>query len=130
MRLLDPELLPESWDYVHLSDREAVRASIRVALAIVNEPEGMTILIPSSMKLASETHREGPFAAIRLNLQTSLQESGITAAVSQAWAKEGIPCNVIAGFFHDVFLCPWDRRERAMELIRELRLPQNPGAFS
>lgn len=94
-----------------------------VALAIVYEPEGVTIVLPTSVELPAETRREGPFAAIRLNLQTSLQESGITAAISHAWAEEGIPCNVIAGFFHDVFLCPWEDRERALSLVQQIRLP-------
>jgi hypothetical protein len=123
MRLPDPELLPKPWAYVFLSDGISVSDFADVALAIVFEPEGVTIVLPYSVELPAETRREGPFAAIRLNLQTSLQESGITAAISQAWTEEGIPCNVIAGFFHDVFLCPWEDRERALSLVHEMRLP-------
>lgn len=120
MRMPSPELLPGSWDYVLLPSLANGYEFLDVALAVVREPEGYTWILPSDQILAEGTRRDGPFAAIRLNLQTSLHEHGITAGVSKVWAENGIPCNVIAGFYHDVFLCPWDRREEAIQLISDL----------
>lgn len=127
MRSPDPELLPESWDYVSVQDISVITDLARNALAVVYEPEGVTMVLPSSVQTPPGSLREGPFAAIRLNLQTSLQEAGITAKIAQSWAEKGIPCNVLAGFHHDVFLCPWDRREEAFELIRQMTFPTHPA---
>jgi len=120
MRMLSPELLPGSWDYVLLPSLANRNELLDVALAVVREPEGYTLILPLDQVLAEEIRRDGPFAAIRLNLQTSLHEHGITARISAVWAENGIPCKVIAGFYHDVFLCPWDRREEAIQLISAL----------
>lgn len=123
----DPELLPESWDYVSIQDISGISYLGSNALAVVYEPEGVTVLLPSSVQTPPGSLRAGPFAAIRLNLQTSLEEAGITAKIAQSWAEKGIPCNVIAGFYHDVFLCPWDRREEALELIGQMTFPPHPA---
>ncbi len=127
MRLPDPQLLPEPFDYVLLAESISAQEFLSVSLAIVAEPEGTCVVVPSRLALSGFVKREGPFAAIRLNLQTSLYESGITARISALWAAKGIACNVLAGFHHDVFLCPWDRREESLALIRAVSFSPDPA---
>lgn len=127
MRDLDPQLLPDPFDYVLLADPLSAKGLLTVALAIVTEPEGVGAVVPSGLSAPGFVQREGPFAAIRLNLQTSLHETGITAKISAVWDSRGIPCNVLAGFHHDVFLCPWERRDEALALIRAMSFTSNPA---
>ena len=45
---------------------------------------------------------------------------GLTATVSTALARAGIPANMIAGFHHDHLLVRRDEAERALDALRAL----------
>ncbi|HZD68050.1 MAG TPA: ACT domain-containing protein [Actinomycetes bacterium] len=97
--------------------------------AVVREDEGTTILLPRT-----EADRRGlGYVAvsrrITLEVHSSLQAVGLTAAVSTALAGRGIGCNVIAGVHHDHLFVPNDRAEEALEILRELsERPDSAGA--
>lgn len=59
-------------------------------------------------------------ARITLRVNSALEETGLTAAVSRVLADAGISCNVIAGAAHDHLFVDWPRRYRALDLIRQL----------
>jgi len=86
------------------------------AHAMIIEEEGMTIVIP--------TTRDGEdvFAWISLVQETSLTATGITKAFSAALSDAGIPCNVIAAYYHDHMLVPYTMRNKAMQLISEIEI--------
>jgi hypothetical protein len=44
----------------------------------------------------------------------------MTAAVAQALAEVGIPCNVLAGFRHDHLLIPEEQADAAIGALRSL----------
>ena len=44
----------------------------------------------------------------------------MTAAISRVLADAGLSCNVLAGFFHDHLLVPWERADEAVALLRAL----------
>ena len=83
--------------------------------AFVREDEGATLVI------RSREDQPGPhFACITLQVHSDLEGVGLTAAVATALAKEGIACNVIAGFHHDHLFVPWDRRVEALAILESL----------
>jgi len=103
--------------FVHRQAPEVLGDGI---LAEVVEPEGVTVVIT-----VAEAERRGwpvEFVAawLTLELHGALEAVGLTAAVSTALAAEGIPCNVIAGYFHDHLLVPADRADDAMAAIDAL----------
>jgi len=57
---------------------------------------------------------------ISLTVHSALEAVGLTAAVSAAFTKQGISCNVIAGLFHDHVLVPIARVDEAMAVIAKL----------
>jgi uncharacterized protein len=57
---------------------------------------------------------------ITLDVHSSLEAVGLTAAMSAALADRGISCNVIAGVYHDHLFVPDDRAEEAMEALRTI----------
>jgi len=63
---------------------------------------------------------EGEWARISLTVHSALAAVGLTAAVATALAREGIPANVVAGYFHDHLFVPWDRRAAALAALRGL----------
>ena len=86
------------------------------ARAVVREAEGITLILPFS-------HPAVPAEAlamrqITLTVQSALDGVGLTAAVADALAGAGIPCNVVAGFHHDHVFVPSAQAERAVEVLR------------
>ena len=89
-------------------------------LATVVEAEGVTCVVERST--ADEQGWPYDFVAgwITLEVHSALAAVGLTAAVSVGLANAGIPCNVLAGFFHDHLLVPVDRRDDAVRALRAL----------
>ena len=59
----------------------------------------------------------GVFAWLTLDVHSSLDAVGLTAAVSRTLADHDIPCNVLAGYHHDHLLVPIDRADEATRLL-------------
>nr|WP_302848565.1 ACT domain-containing protein [Rhodobacter calidifons] len=55
-----------------------------------------------------------------MTVQSDLAAVGLTAAFAGALGREGISCNVVAGYHHDHLFVPWDRRWDAMVALRAL----------
>lgn len=87
--------------------------------ATVREAEGMTVVAPLAELRAAGMASE-PWARISLTVHSDLQAVGLTAAFATALGREGISCNVIAGYHHDHLFVQWDRRGDAMVALREL----------
>ena len=59
---------------------------------------------------------------ITLRVHSALEAVGLTAAVSAALAREGVSCNVVAGFYHDHLFVPHDSAAQAVRLLEDLAL--------
>jgi hypothetical protein len=90
------------------------------AFALIREAEGVTVIAPLDDLTGRGIPAEGEWARITLTVHSSLAAVGLTAAVATALAREGIPANVVAGYFHDHLFVPWDRRVAAMAALRGL----------
>jgi len=60
------------------------------------------------------------YSWITLMVPSALDAVGLTAAVATALTREGIACNVIAGFHHDHLFVPVDETARAMSALARL----------
>jgi hypothetical protein len=58
---------------------------------------------------------------ITVGFHSSLELVGLTKVLSEALAEEQIPCNVIAGHFHDHLLVPVKDGARAVAVLNRLR---------
>lgn len=88
--------------------------------ATIREPEGTTLVIPESDAVAAGFDTSELFTLITPGAQTSLHSVGITATITSTIASRGIPCNVIAGVYHDHFFVPSSRAEEALALMESL----------
>ena len=89
------------------------------ALATFRETEGTTLIVPWERADEFDVCSE-PMARITLNIHSSLEAVGLTAAVSQALASEAISANVVAGFYHDHIFVPQTAGERAVACLKLL----------
>jgi hypothetical protein len=89
--------------------------------ALLAESDGTTVV--ASVELAERRGWPIGFEAAWLTLEvhSSLESIGLTALVSKVLADAGIPCNVLAGFYHDHILVPVDRADEAEQVLSGLR---------
>jgi hypothetical protein len=112
---MSPSLDDQVWAFVSVGEvsREYVAEH---ALATFRETEGTTLIVPWDRAEEFDVCSE-PMARITLNIHSSLEAVGLTAAVSQALASEAISANVVAGFYHDHIFVPQTAGERAVACL-------------
>ncbi len=88
---------------------------------MIREPEGTTLILEVETALAHGIPVGFEAAWLMVKVHSSLEAVGLTAALSAALATSGIPCNVLAGFFHDHLLVPLDRAGEAVAVLNRLR---------
>ena len=88
-------------------------------IASFKEQEGLTLVIPKSMADRKGLDYESSFKCITLNVHSSLDAIGLTAAFSRKLTDHGISANVIAGYYHDHIFVQKQRAEQAMEALHE-----------
>ncbi|AYD03048.1 ACT domain-containing protein [Neorhizobium sp. NCHU2750] len=96
-------------DYLHLKP-----------LGLFFEAEGLTLILPVETAAASDLATSAPLRCITMNVHSSLEAVGLTAAIATALTKEGISANVVAAYYHDHVLVPAGDATRAVEVLTSL----------
>lgn len=88
-------------EYVFCMVKDPAIAAAHDVVMLFKEQEGYTLIIKK--ELADHLQLAYTFTTswISLTVHSSLEAVGLTAAFSGALAEEGIPCNVVAAFYHD-----------------------------
>ena len=116
---LSPSL--DQQDYVFCTVAEGLYGDLAELspLAAFVEAEGLTLVLPKSTADSAGMAYQGSFKYITLNVYSSLDAVGLTAAVSGRLAEQGISVNVIAAYFHDHIFVPSAEADRAMALLQQ-----------
>lgn len=96
-------------------------------IALIREREGLTLVLNKVDADRDGYTYEAVMVWISLDVTSSLEAVGLTAAFSAALAQAGISCNVIAGYYHDHIFVPDAQADQAMEVLLELKTPNNPA---
>jgi uncharacterized protein len=89
-------------------------------VAYVREDEGMSIVLEQGEADDLGLAYEFVSAMITLQVHSSLDAVGLTAAVAGTLAEAGMSCNVVAGHFHDHLFVPIERAQQALRLLHAL----------
>lgn len=107
-------------EYVFTNVENAEHISRSDILCEFKEAEGTTILIQREKADSLGLEYNQVTSWITLNVHSSLDAVGFTAAFSTALAKENISCNVIAGYYHDHIFVNQDDAEKALDILKAL----------
>ncbi len=89
-------------------------------IATFLETEGMTVVITKKMAEQKKLAYDAVFNKITLEVHSSLEAVGLTAAFSTALTVNNISANVIAGYYHDHLFIPVDNADQALATLIEL----------
>ena len=89
-------------------------------ISTFQEQEGLTVILTKEKADESNISYSGVFKCITLNVHSSLDAVGLTAAVSTKLTQKNISANVVAAYYHDhVFVADKDA-EQALSALIEL----------
>ena len=114
---LNPTLLEPRFVFCSLSGRSYGARADLSPLASILEPEGLTLVLTVEEAEQEGFPFHGVFRCIRLEVHSSLEAVGLTAAVSSALAGVGISANLLAGTHHDHVLVPLADAEKALKTL-------------
>ncbi|WPO89431.1 ACT domain-containing protein [Chryseobacterium sp. HR92] len=94
---------------------------IEKVLFFFREAEAVTIVLRK--EVADEWSITYSYIAswITLNIHSSLEAVGLTAAFANALKHENISCNVVAAYFHDHIFIAKEDAEKAMKTLNALK---------
>jgi hypothetical protein len=95
-------------------DREKV-------LATFHENGQLAVIAPLDYLNNLGIENEGPYAKLTIDIHTSLELVGLTAVMATELAKNRISANVVAAFYHDHVFVQYDLRQKAQQVLEELR---------
>lgn len=115
---MEPVLNEGDYVFASVLDSEAIPREILVCE--MREREGTSIVL--SQRDADELGLKYDYVAswITLNIHSSLEAVGLTAAFSKVLSDHGIGCNVIAGYYHDHIFVDKKDRQKAVEALQAM----------
>lgn len=118
LKSLSPELNPGEYIFCTTSDPSQFDA--KDIVGFFKEKEGVTVIITKDLADRKKISYQFIASWVTLNVHSSLDAVGLTAAFSNALGKENISANVIAGYYHDhIFVAKRDADE-AMKVLKKL----------
>ncbi|MET3806089.1 dihydrofolate reductase [Nakamurella sp. UYEF19] len=113
---LEPEL--HRGEYVYCTVEKVPAGTDPVV--VVAESEGITLVLPAEQAEQAGLAGIFPCSWITLRVPSALHAVGLTAAVAGALTRDGISCNIIAGYHHDHLFVPTDRADDTLAALAAL----------
>jgi hypothetical protein len=89
-------------------------------LASIQDKEGLSLVIERGTAELAGLPTGSVFRRISLDIHSSLEAVGLTAAISTKLTEKGISANIIAGFYHDHVFVPLSRANEALQALGDL----------
>lgn len=112
-------------EYVFTSVKDIKLLDLDEVLFYFREKEEITVVIKREYADVMQLSYNYISTWITLNIHSSLEAVGLTAAFAGALAQEGISCNVVAAFYHDHIFVARTDAVKAMESLLKLSAKSN-----
>ena len=116
---MSPEL--QDGEFVFCETADPVIIARAIPLATMWEGEELSLLLPVDQARKLGFAVDLPMRQITLQVYSSLEGIGLTAAVSACLTKHKIPCNIIAATHHDHVFVPSTDANRALRALLDLQ---------
>lgn len=116
---MEPVLSPIEYVFCTLQN-ELDKINIKDIWAIIREQEAITVILERDTADKLKLSYQSIFNRITLNIHSSLDAVGLTAAVSTKLAKNDISANIVAAFYHDHIFIQKHRADNALKCLNEL----------
>ncbi|MDR6525736.1 hypothetical protein J2787_001106 [Chryseobacterium rhizosphaerae] len=119
LKNMEPVL--HSGDYVFCTVQDLKQVSdLDKVLFFFRETEAVTIVLEKATADEWKLGYTYISSWITLNIHSSLEVVGLTAAFANALKQENISCNVVAAYFHDHIFVAKQDAQKAMEALYSL----------
>ncbi len=119
LKSIEPILNDGEWIIHSVNDLSKI--NLNEIAGFFKEKEGFTIIISKEIAQNHGFEYNTTFSWITLNVHSSLEAVGLTAAFSEALAKQNVSCNVVAGYFHDHIFVPSNDTKKAIMVLESLK---------
>ncbi|GAC21103.1 ACT domain-containing protein [Paraglaciecola arctica] len=117
---MQPVLSESEYVFASLQKDSPVSVTELAPLGTFYEKEGLTVIVSKTNADISGLAYEGVFQCITLNVHSSLDAVGLTAAVSTALTGQNISANVVAAYYHDHIFVPIAKASQALSCLQKL----------
>ncbi|MEK1897265.1 MAG: ACT domain-containing protein [Rhizobium sp.] len=118
---MTPTLMNGEFVFCVMPDEDVARLAVPDTLAWFREREGISLILSKSRAEQLGFNCDMPMRRIVLEVLSSLEGVGLTAAVASALAARSIPCNMVAAYHHDHVFVPAAMAELALEILLQLQ---------
>ncbi|MDM9622388.1 ACT domain-containing protein [Rhizobium sp. S96] len=124
-----PKLVEGEFIFCTTRDERLAERIGDFALARFREDEGISFIIERNQAAEMGFDCSLPMRRIILEVFSSLEGIGLTAAVATALTAHQIPCNMVAAYHHDHVFVPADMAGTAIDILRELQQSATSAGF-
>lgn len=114
---MNPVLEEQEYVFVTFPDGKYGDGAHLLPVGTFMEKEGLTMIVPMHTAEEYNLRFEGGFRCISLQVHSSLEAVGLTAAISARLASAGISANVVAAYFHDHVFVPSHKAPKALTVL-------------
>lgn len=117
---MEPVLGDDEYVFATLDTYDYKQLALLEPISTFQEKEGLTVILTKEKANKFNISYSGVFKCITLNVYSSLDAVGLTAAVATKLTQSNISANVVAAYYHDhVFIADKDA-EQALIKLNEL----------
>lgn len=125
IKSMDPILLEGSFVFVSIPYNEQetlgmLFSSSTLPMGTFTENEGYSVILKEQEASKLGLSFDGLFACITLNIHSSLDAVGLTAAIATCLSEHNISANVVAAYFHDHVFIAQEDASRALQALQAL----------
>jgi hypothetical protein len=117
------KLSDERYIFCTLQQQVIVQSIIDLnPIGIFKEKEGISLIITKEIAEQNNIKFDSIFRLISLQVYSSLDAVGLTAAIATKLVSSRISANIVAAYYHDHIFVPEENATKALSLVEELQV--------